>query len=138
MSHQETVRFLAAKFRASNDARPVLLVGAGGSFSSGVPTAAESVRRLAKRVYADVVLGGSVPPEQVKPSEWQNWLQQQPWFVKGDDRLAENFPLVVEHLLTPAEYRKRLLLDITEPLEIGNHRSNALRIRTAAQRHGSF
>jgi hypothetical protein len=119
MSHEETVRILAAKFRASNDARPVLLIGAGGSFSSGVPAAAESVRRLSKRVYADVVLGGSVPPEQVKPGEWQSWLHQQPWFLKGDDRLAENFPLVVEHLLTPAEYRKRLLLEIIEPLEIG-------------------
>jgi hypothetical protein len=119
MSHQETVRILTAKFRASNDARPVLLIGAGGSFSSGVPTAAESVRRLAKRVYSDVVLGGSVPPEQVRPGEWQSWLQQQPWFLRGEDRLAENFPLIVEHLLKPAEYRKRLLLNMIEPLEIG-------------------
>lgn len=115
MSQQDTIRTLTRIFRATNSARPVLLLGAGASFSSGVPTAAESVKRLAKRVYAEQVLGGSVPPEQVRLTEWQTWLHDQPWFLRGDDRLAENFPLVVQHLLKPAEYRKQLLLDLIQP-----------------------
>lgn len=119
MTHQESVLALAALLRAQNDVRPVLMLGAGASFSSGVPTASECVRRIAKRVYAEVNLGGSIPPEQLRPTEWQSWLQNQPWFVKGDDRLAENFPLVVEHLLTPAEYRKKVILDLIQPDEIG-------------------
>ncbi len=60
-------------------------------------------------------------PEQVKLSEWQTWLQGQPWFIKGEDRLAENFPLVVEHLLRPREYRMRTLLSLLQPgTEIGS------------------
>jgi len=36
-------------------------------------------------------------------------------FIHGADRLAENFPLVVEHLLTPAEFRKRAILELMQP-----------------------
>ncbi len=35
-----------------------------------------------------------------------------PWFLHGTDRLAENFPLIVDHLLIPAEFRKRVLLEL--------------------------
>lgn len=114
-THQSAVRVLTSILRADNEARPVLLLGAGASFSSGVPMAAPSVMRLAKRVYAERELGGSVLPEQVKLAEWQSWLQSHDWFIKGEERLAENFPLVVEHLLSPREYRTRLLLDILQP-----------------------
>jgi hypothetical protein len=41
-----------------------------------------------------------------------SWLQRQKWFVSCDDRMAENFPLVVEHLLKPDAYRRRSLLDL--------------------------
>jgi hypothetical protein len=108
---------LASLLRASNQARPVLLLGAGASFSSGVPLAAESVRRIARRVFAERAKGGAILPEQVKLSEWQSWLQSQPWFIKGEDRLAENFPLTVEHLLEPREYRARILRDVFKPAE---------------------
>ena len=112
---------LASLFRASNEARPILLLGAGASVPSGVPVAAESVRRLARRVYADIVQGGSVPPEQVRLTEWMPWLRSHNWFIKGDDRLAENFPLVVKNLLTPREYRARILRDLFRPSnEIGS------------------
>jgi hypothetical protein len=81
-----------------------------------VPTAAESVRQIARRVFSERILRGQRPPERVKPSEWEPWLQDFPWFVSGADRLAENFPLIVEELLKPAEYRKRVLLDLMRPL----------------------
>lgn len=120
MSHTNSVQAIASLLRVTNQARPVFLLGAGSSFSSGVPLAAESVRRIARRVFAEKVKGGSVLPEQVKLTEWQTWLQSHPWFIKGEDRLAENFPLVVQHLLDPREYRARVLLDLLRPaIDIG-------------------
>lgn len=113
-TQQESTKLLASLLRATNAVRPVFLLGAGASFSSGVPLAAEGVRRLAKRVFADKVKGGAVIPEQVKLTEWQTWLQSQPWFIAGEDRLPENFPLVVQHLLEPREYRTRALLDLLQ------------------------
>ena len=115
MAHRDSVHALTSLFRAHNEARPILLLGAGASFSSGVPLAAESVRRLAKRVFAEHIMGGAILPEQVKLTEWQAWLQSHAWFIPGEDRLAENFPLVVEHLLQPREFRSRLLRDLVQP-----------------------
>jgi hypothetical protein len=111
--NMQAVSILGPLLRASDEPCPILLVGAGASFRSGVPTAAEAVKQIARLVYSERVLGGSRPPERVKPSEWEPWLQNFPWFLHGTDRLAENFPLIVEHLLAPAEFRKRVLLDLT-------------------------
>lgn len=112
MSHNASIKTLASLLRPDNDARPTFLLGAGASFSSGVPLAAESVRRLAKQVYAERELGGQTLPEHIKPSEWMNWLQRQEWFRHGDDQLAENFPLIIEHILKPQAYRRRVLLEL--------------------------
>jgi len=111
--NKQNISILGPLLRASDEPCPILLLGAGASFRSGVPTAVEAVKQIARLVYSERVLGGSRPPERVKPSEWEPWLQKFPWFLHGTDRLAENFPLVVEHLLTPAEFRKRVLLDLT-------------------------
>lgn len=116
MTHRDSTKRLASLLRVQNDIRPVWLFGAGCSFSSGVPLAAEGVRRIAKRVFAEKIQGGALLPEQIKLTEWQSWLQSHSWFIKGDDRLAENFPLLVQHLLTPREYRTRVLLDLVQPL----------------------
>lgn len=115
MSHNDSVKILASLFRAHNEARPVLLLGAGASFSSGVPLADQSVPRIARRVYAEKVKGGSVLPEQVKLSEWQTWLQAHDWYISGETKLAENFPRVVRHLLHPREYRARILRELFQP-----------------------
>jgi Transposase IS116/IS110/IS902 family len=45
---------------------------------------------------------------QTRLCGWEPWLQ-------GHPRLAENFPLVVEHLLRPVEFRKRVILDLMRP-----------------------
>lgn len=112
MTHKKSVSILASLLRPENDPRPTILLGAGASFSSGVPLAAESVKRIAKQVYADHELGGRLLPEQIKTSEWTAWLHDQGWFIHGEDRIAENFPLVIEHLLKPEAYRRRTLLDL--------------------------
>src|SRR5262245_13642462 len=117
MSHTDTGHELASIFSPQNEARPTLLLGAGASFSSGVPLADESVKRIARRYYAERVLGSTVPPEQVKTSEWMAWLSGQPWFIRDPDRLGENFPFSVQHLLRPQAYRQKVLLDLITPSE---------------------
>lgn len=114
MKNSEAVQHIVPILRAINPARPVFLLGAGASFTSGVPLADEAVRRLAKRIYADRVLHGSVPAFRVKTSEWERWLAEHPWFLKSAN-LAENFPLVVEHLLRPKEYRREQLINLMQP-----------------------
>jgi hypothetical protein len=115
MSHTDTVRELVSIFSPQNEARPTLLLGAGTSFSSGVPLADESVKRIARRYYAERVLGSTVPPEQLKISEWMAWLSGQPWSIRDPARLGENFPFAVQHLLRPQAYRQRVLLDLITP-----------------------
>jgi hypothetical protein len=77
-SHTDTVRESVSILNPQNEARPTLLLGAGASFSSGVPLADESVKRISRRYYAERVVGSAVLPEQVKTSEWMAWLSSQP------------------------------------------------------------
>lgn len=44
-------------FRASRENRPVLLLGAGASFRSGIPLAADAVKLIARAAYARLVKG---------------------------------------------------------------------------------
>jgi len=115
VSHSDTVRELVSILNPQNEVRPTVLLGAGASFSSGVPLAVESVKRIARRYYAERIVGGKVLPEQVKTSEWMAWLGGQDWFVRDPDRLSDNFPLAVKHLLTPQAYRQKVLLDLIAP-----------------------
>jgi SIR2-like domain len=117
MSHPDTVRELALILNPQNEARPTVLLGAGASFSSGVPLADESVKRIARRYYAERIVGAKVLPEQVKTSEWLAWLSGQPWFIRDPAKLGENFPLAVQHLLKPQAYRQKVLLDLITPTE---------------------
>jgi hypothetical protein len=114
MSHVDSVRELASILNPRNEARPTILLGAGASFSSGVPLADESVKRMARRYFAERVSGKALP-EQVKTSEWMAWLGEQLWFIRDPVRLSENFPLAVKHLLTPQAYRQKVLLDLISP-----------------------
>ena len=113
--HREAVATLAPLFRAPDEPRPLILLGAGASFRSGVPTAAEAVKQIARLVYSERELAGARPPERVKPGEWEPWLQSHSRFIPGAERLAENFPFVVDHLLRPAEFRKRVLTEMMRP-----------------------
>jgi len=114
--NKEAVSVLGPLLRSTEEPCPLILLGAGASFRSGVPTAAEAVKQIARLVYSERELRNARPPERVKPSEWESWLHGFDWFVPGNDRLAENFPLVVEHLLVPAEFRKRVILDLMRPV----------------------
>jgi hypothetical protein len=111
----DAVALIATLLRGEDDRWSIFLLGAGVSFRSGVPTAAEAVKQIARIVYSERKLLGARPPERVKPSEWEPWLREQPWFNEAAASLAENFPATVEHLLVPAELRKRVLLEIMNP-----------------------
>lgn len=113
--NKEAVATLGPLLRSTDEPCPLILLGAGASFRSGVPTAADAVKQIVRLVYSERELNNARPPERVKPSEWESWLHGFDWLIPGADRLAENFPLVVEHLLVPAEFRKRVLLDLMRP-----------------------
>ena len=114
--NKEAVSALGPLLRSTDEPWPLILLGAGASFRSGVPTAADAVKQIARLVYSERELNNARPPERVKPSEWESWLRGFDWFIPGADRLAENFPAAVEHLLVPAEFRKRVLLDLMRPV----------------------
>lgn len=112
---KEAAAILSQLLRSPEEPAPLLLLGAGASFRSGVPTAAEAVRQIARLVYSERELKNTRTPERVKPSEWEAWLQRFDWFLPGNDRIADNFPRLVENLLVPAEFRKRVLLQLIRP-----------------------
>jgi hypothetical protein len=116
LNKQESISKLISLLKGEEDRWPMLLLGAGASFRSGVPTASEAVKQIAKTVYSEKVLKGARPPERVKPSEWEAWLRTFPWFQSDPAHIADNFPTAVEHLLVPAEYRKTVLLDLMRPV----------------------
>jgi predicted HTH transcriptional regulator len=102
-------------FRTLQESRPIFLLGAGASFRSGIPTAAEAVKRIAKAAYAKNVKGMDWRVCQVPLSDWTSYLHNQPWFLSDESRLAENFPLAVEELLLPKEFRRRFFEDMIIP-----------------------
>lgn len=106
------IKALAYLFRGSNKGRPVLLLGAGASFHSGIPLADESVRRIARSAFARHKLGLSVHDSRIMLSDWLPFLRNQEWFINDPTRFSENFPLAVEHFLTPREFRRAFFQDL--------------------------
>jgi SIR2-like domain len=103
--HARAVACLTSLFEVSQSARPVFLLGAGASYRSGVPLAADATHRIAREAYARQRLGTNAVAT-VKPSDYMRFLRQLPWFIRGVDAFGENFPLSVQHLLTPESYRR--------------------------------
>jgi hypothetical protein len=60
----DAVSLVATLLRGEDDRWPIFLLGAGASFRSGVPTAADAVKQIAKIVYAERKLQGVRPPEE--------------------------------------------------------------------------
>ena len=102
----DIVKNLAYLFRTNSKTRPVLLLGAGASFRSGIPLAEDTVRRIAQSAYARDKFGLNLTDSRLMLSDWLPYLQSQPWFIQDPDRFAENFSLAVEHFLTPREFRR--------------------------------
>src|SRR5207237_7023485 len=107
-SPRNVVAELAYLFRATNQPPPILLLGAGASYRSGVPLAGEAVKRIAKAAFAWNRLGMDETSCNPPPSDWMPYLESHDWFIRDPQKFAENFPLAVKHLLTPRERRRRL------------------------------
>ncbi len=99
-----SIQRLVYHFQPERESRPILLLGAGASFSSGVPLADEMVRQIAKAAYAKDIIGTDVEFANVMPGDWTRHLKNQPWYEGSN--LAENYPKAVEHLLRPREFRR--------------------------------
>jgi hypothetical protein len=115
-SHEPTSRNVVAElaylFRAEGQPPPVVLLGAGASYRSGIPLAAEAVKRIGKAAYGWNRLGLDEKSCNPLPSDWMPYLQGQHWFIKEPEKLAENFPLAVEQLLKPKDRRRRFLTEL--------------------------
>jgi hypothetical protein len=103
--HHSSVQRLRPLFESVQPARPVLLLGAGASFRAGIPLAEDATKRIVREACAQKLFGTN-NVAKVKLGDIMRFLSEQSWFIPGQDRLAENFPLAVEHLLVPREYRK--------------------------------
>jgi hypothetical protein len=106
---------LAYLFRADRRNRPLLLLGSGSSYRSGIPLAGDAVKLIAKASYARSVMGVDWRRVTVMPSDWMPYLQRQEWFISDVKRFSENFPLAVQNLLTPVEFRRDVLMEMIQP-----------------------
>ncbi len=85
--------------------RPVLLLGAGASRRSGIPTARDLTDQIVRWAYC-IEHNRDIRDQTVSRSDWVLWLRSLSWY---DPRLSleERYPLYVERLLQPREERKR-------------------------------
>ena len=65
LSNKEAVSVLVPIFKSLDQPRPIILLGAGASFRSGIPTAGEAVKRIARLVYSEQILRAVRPPERI-------------------------------------------------------------------------
>ena len=105
-------------FRSEEQQRPIVLLGAGASFASGIPLAGPMVNEIAKWSYARTMRNTTPDRIHIRRSEWEDYLKAQTWFRPGVDR-AEIYPEAVEHLLVPREFRRsffqRIISDHERP-----------------------
>jgi hypothetical protein len=99
-----TVQHLAPPLRAdaiaallTKEIKPVLLLGAGASFKSGIPLAGMLVDAIARFAFCKAQNRSPDDPTLMR-SDWIRWLEQQPWF-RTDAQPADLCPSAVEYLL---------------------------------------
>lgn len=103
-----TVAELAS--RAAVGTHPVLFLGAGASVKSGIPASADMVR-VALRWLAASRRNLHRDDTRITPSDVQQLLAEQEWFVPGTDPAAY-FPQVIALLDQPRELRRDFLLEM--------------------------
>jgi hypothetical protein len=114
--HQKSVKLLASEFRAREQPRPIFLLGAGASITSGVPLAADLVRRIGRFGHAAFVLGNPNAFPSVTETDGQNYLRTFNWFRR--DALAECFPAAVQEVLRPDSRRRQFFEQNTRHTKI--------------------
>lgn len=84
---------------------PIFLLGAGASYSSGIPLAGEMVEKIARWGYCKENNLSTEDP-RIRRSDWYPWLERQDWYRK-ELGSADNFPFAVENILQPSESRRQ-------------------------------
>ncbi|MDQ3623818.1 MAG: hypothetical protein M3463_15225 [Verrucomicrobiota bacterium] len=101
---KRSIEQLSGLFRPEESVRPVLLLGAGASFTSGVPVAGEMVRLIARYAYASERGRNPEVSTDIMESDIRRFLKKHPW--GAGDNFPEMFPFAVEELLTPTSKRR--------------------------------
>ena len=89
---------------------PIFLLGAGASYSSGIPLAGEMVEKIARWGYCKENNLSTEDP-RIRRSDWYPWLEKQNWY-RSDWEQAENYPFAIENILQPREGRRQFFLEI--------------------------
>ena len=106
----KTIGHLRSLFTDGPD--PIFLLGAGASYSSGVPLAGEMVEKIARWGYCKENNLSNDDP-RIRRSDWYPWLEKQNWYRK-DLGSVDNFPDAVENILQPSESRRLFFEDILD------------------------
>ncbi len=100
-------------FRPNAGPKPLVLLGAGASVRSGIPTSEQLVDRAAKWAYCEAHGLYQDDPNVVR-SDWLRWLHDHAWY-RQEGPVADNYSAVVEHLLQPRQARKDFFLRVIKP-----------------------
>ena len=90
--------------------KPIFLLGAGASVSSGVPLAGQLVETIAKFAYCKSTARVFDDPTLTR-SDWYRWLEQRAWFSRNAAP-ADLYPTAVEELLQPSYVRKEFFQSV--------------------------
>ncbi len=104
----KTIGHLRSLFTDGPD--PIFLLGAGASYSSGIPLAGEMVEKIARWGYCKENNRSTEDP-RIRRSDWYPWLEKQNWY-RSDWEQAENYPAAIENILQPREGRRQFFLEI--------------------------
>lgn len=89
--------------------RPVLLLGAGASIKSGVPSAAGFAEMIARWAYLRDQ-GRSEHDQSIHRSDWLPWLKGFQWY-DSEEPPEHQYPTLVAKLLTPREARMQFFVE---------------------------
>lgn len=97
-------------------AEPVLLLGAGGSITSGIPAAGKTVEKVARWAWCKE--NGRHPDDfTIRRSDYWPWLTTQPWY-KPDLSPADLYPDAIDNLLGVKSDRREFFEKLINPPEI--------------------
>lgn len=94
--------------------KPIFLLGAGASVTSGIPVTNEIVSKAAKWAYANQ-FGKDPSDPRITRSDWYPWLKQNYSWFKEDGPLSDLYPEAVDSLLQPKTERKKFWIELLNP-----------------------
>jgi hypothetical protein len=100
--------------------RPIFLLGAGASFTSGVPLASEMVRQIARSTLAREKGRSPEMATDIMEGDVRRFLKRYAW--GSGDSLAEMFPHAVEEALTPTTVRRQFFDQMLSRARLGTKR----------------